>query len=82
MDQCPWSEVLTGVAWSIWHNEGLFSEMKEQLTMRVLPPGRKVAMKDKVAWMEWLAEKNDKRTAYNIHELWTWYAKRFIVRSD
>lgn len=74
MAACPWSNVLLGVAWSVWHNERLFGEMKKQFSMCKLSPGTNSTKEDKVKWMKWLADADSGEEGYNIHRLWIWYA--------
>lgn len=74
MSQCPWSDTMMGVAWSVWHNEEMWEEMKKSVACK-LPCGLKLASKK--AWFSWLAGENEKRTAYNIHEIWLWYCRAY-----
>jgi hypothetical protein len=74
--ECPWSDTMQGVAWSIWHNKEVFEEMKLELLCRV-PCG--LGQTKKVEWLMWLADKNLRRTAYNIHEVWLWYYGKYVL---
>lgn len=92
--KCQWSDVMTGVAWSVWHNKELFSKMKRRLDCpvddapRVKNPIDKSGKastnpedkvnKDRLRWVEWLRNHNPHGTAYNLHELWLWYGSEVM----
>jgi len=75
MKECPWSDMILGVAWSVWHNEVLFDQMKVILGCPLPAASR---CEDKAEWPKWLASENQQRTAYNMHDLWIWYDKYVI----
>lgn len=75
MANCPWSDVMLSVAWSVWHNQKLFEEMNTVITCP-LPSGLK--HKKPNDWWNWLASAGDDRTSYNVHEVWIWYNKHVI----
>jgi hypothetical protein len=77
MRACPWSDIMSGVAWSIWHQQDLFERMKEEINC-ALPCGLGLANKEKVQWSTWLSQQNSRNSAYNIHEVWLWYCKSVI----
>lgn len=73
MSHCKWSDIITGVAWSVWHNEHLFREMKMRINCDVPSPA---TCSSKAVWPKWLSGQNRQRTGYNLHDLWIWYVKR------
>ena len=75
MRNCPWSDIIMGVAWSVWHNEKLFKQMKNSLKCKVPSASKR---RKEVEWSKWLADENETRTAYNIHDLWIWYSKSIV----
>jgi len=85
MVDCPWSDMITGTAWSIWHNKKMFLKMAEELSCALPHGDMKLAHGDtklahdnkKLAWTKWLAEQNSTRTSYNLHAVWIWYCKKY-----
>lgn len=74
--ECPWSDTITGVAWSVWHNSELFTEMKQTLNCPVPLGTRGSDDNARLSWCKWLAERNEAKNAYNIHALWLWFRNR------
>lgn len=77
MRDCSWSDVISAVAWSVWHNEKVFEEMKH-----VVPCGLLCASSypsgDSRQWWKWFVGQNEKWDGYNCHLLWLWYFENFI----
>ena len=74
MSDCKWSDIMMGVAWSIWHNDNLFEEMKGSVHCTV-ENGSKC--KEKMKFLQWLIGEDESKTGYNIHRVWLWYYKKF-----
>ena len=72
---CPWSDIMTGVAWSVWHNEETFKAMKSKVPCSIRSPEM---VKSPVEFTMWLSGENEARTAWNIHDVWVWYATEVI----
>lgn len=72
---CPWSDIIISVAWSVWHNEQLFEEMKVTIPCSLLS-GHK--SKKPLEWLRWLVKQNDDRSGYNLHGLWIWYYEHVV----
>jgi hypothetical protein len=77
MSTCPWSDIILGVAWSVWHNEQLFGSMKTAISCPLLSGNKH---EKKVEWWKWLTSTNKEKTEYNIHSLWVWYNDNEVSR--
>jgi hypothetical protein len=76
--KCPWSDIITGVAWSVWHNRLLFERMQMELKCSVSLGTTSSTDEQKLDWCKWLKEISPDETAYNVHNLWLWYCRTML----
>lgn len=70
---------MIGVAWIVWQSEELFNEMKKVIPCdsHHVPPGKSTD-EQKLSWLNWLTQKNERGTSYNIHAIWIWYFDAYM----
>jgi len=78
-ERCPWNEVMTGVAWGIWHDRALFEEMRKAVSCGLGAQPSVIGHNDRRKWFGWLTEQNRDKTAYNIHLVWLWYFNQKVL---
>ena len=78
MEKCPWSDIITGVAWSVWHNDKLFKSMKKALTCEVESGTFASTIEHRLKWVSWLRDPNRNGDGFNLHDLWLWYGANVL----